>query len=174
MASKLVKDRASVDDWVQRESVWLPPTEASRLSSKFGLEPSKDESDEQAVKSRLVEYWEQKQELKRFFEEKRRAEEAKQALKEEFRRLADEWLEDTMFISSPSDKFLHRAYLEIIGMGKDAIPFLLREVRDLSGHWFLALRSITKQDPVQPEDANDMISMADAWLRWGREKGHEI
>src|ERR1044071_9655 len=168
MATKLAKDRTSVNEWVQRESVWLPPSEANRLSSKFGLEPSQEESGEQAMKIRLVEYLEQKLEIKRFFEEKRKTEEAKKALEEEFRRLADEWIVDTMFISSPSDKFLHRAYLEIIGMGKDAIPFLLREVREMSGHWFLALRSITKQDPVQPEDTNDMTSMARAWLQWGR------
>jgi len=94
------------------------------------------------------------------------------ALEQEFRSLADQWLADTAFLSAPADKFLHPCYLGIIGIGKPAVPLLLREVRELSGNWFLALRAITKDDPVQPEDAHSMRRMADAWLRWGRRQGY--
>ncbi|MCI0486844.1 MAG: hypothetical protein L0229_09615 [Blastocatellia bacterium] len=107
-------------------------------------------------------------------EEGQRAEEEKSSLEREFRALADRWLTETQFISDPSEKFLHPAYLGIIGMGRPAIPFLLSEVQSLSGNWFLALRSITKQDPVQPEDAGSMQGMAEAWLRWGRQQGYII
>lgn len=92
-------------------------------------------------------------------------------LEAEFHRLADVWRADTFAMSSSSDIVLHPSYYQIIGMGREALPWILRELRDAGGHWFLALRAITRENPVSAEDRGEVKKMTDAWLRWGRKNG---
>ena len=84
-----------------------------------------------------------------------------------FERLAAEWEEATEFISSTTQMSMHPAYQQTIGIGPDAVPLILGRMRTKSGHWFWALRVITRQDPVAPEDAGNVQAMTDAWLHWG-------
>ncbi len=86
----------------------------------------------------------------------------------DFQRLATEWKQETAHLSSPEMIAAHRAYQEIIGMGKNAIPFILRDLEDSPSQWFWALRSIVGESPVRPEDRGDVDAMAAAWLEWGR------
>ena len=54
-------------------------------------------------------------------------------------------------------------------MGKRAVPLILEQMRsegDDPDHWYIALESITGEDPV-PEDAfGNTVKMAQAWLSW--------
>lgn len=95
-----------------------------------------------------------------------------ESVEQKFRRLTDEWRETTMLSSSGTEIISHPAYLRIIGMGEKAVHLILRELQQREGHWFLALRSITEQNPVSPEDAGDMKRMAEAWIRWGHQNGY--
>jgi hypothetical protein len=90
---------------------------------------------------------------------------------ERFERLAAEWEAATQFMSSTTQMSMHPAYQQIIGIGPDAIPLILGRMQAKPGHWFWALRAITCQDPVAPEDAGNVQAMTDAWLVWGRERG---
>jgi cytochrome P450 len=85
-----------------------------------------------------------------------------------FRALADEWLDETAHLSDPVDKFMHPALVQIIGLGKPAVPLLLKEVQKMSGHWFYALEHINRMNPVPPEDQWSVEKTAAAWLTWGR------
>ena len=67
-------------------------------------------------------------------------------------------------------KAVHPAYQRIIGMGKQALPFIFRELQQKGGHWIWALRAITREDPTTPED-NSQQTIA-AWLEWGRKEGY--
>ena len=64
----------------------------------------------------------------------------------------------------------HRAYQEIIGMGKEAIPLILRDLKETHAPWFWALRSIARENPVRPEDRGDVDAMTAAWLDWGKRR----
>ena len=86
----------------------------------------------------------------------------------EFHRLAAEWKDETAHLSSPEMIAAHRAYQEIIGMGKDAIPFILQDLQKSPSQWFWALRAIAGDSPIRPEDRGDVDAMTDAWLDWGR------
>ena len=86
----------------------------------------------------------------------------------EFERLATEWKQETAHLSSMVTIAEHRAYQEIIGMGKDAIPFILRDLEVSPSQWFWALRSMAEESPVRPEDRGDVDAMTAAWLDWGR------
>jgi hypothetical protein len=88
----------------------------------------------------------------------------------EFERLAVEWKRETAHLSSPGAIAEHRAYQAIIGMGKEVIPFILRDLENSRAQWFWALRSIARESPVRPGDRGDIHAMTDAWLNWGRDR----
>jgi hypothetical protein len=89
----------------------------------------------------------------------------------DFQALAAEWERETLFLSSTTDIVLHPAYQRIIGLGPAAVPLILGRMRERPGHWFWALRAITGEDPVQPEERGDLAKMARRWLDWGAARG---
>ena len=95
----------------------------------------------------------------------------RETLEERFVRYAEEWRAETGFMSSVRDKALHRSYQQIIGMGQQAVPLILRDLRKRPDHWFWALNAITGVDPVPPSDRGQIKRMAEAWLRWGQARG---
>lgn len=97
-----------------------------------------------------------------------------QQLKETFSKLVEQWRLETRGISSTTELILHPAYQQIIGMGSDVIPLLLRELENKTGRWFWALKSITREDPVPPESRGKTQDMITAWLDWGRKKGYKL
>jgi len=96
-----------------------------------------------------------------------------QTIADRFSALADRWEEETAFLSSSTAIAEHPAYQEIIGMGWDAVPLIIGRLRQRSGHWFMALHSITGEDPVDPADAGRVERMREAWLRLAAERGWE-
>ncbi len=91
-------------------------------------------------------------------------------LEETFRALADQWREETGMLSSMSKKLAHPAYQKIIALGEPAVPLILRELRDRPGFWFEALKAITRQSPVPPDERTDPRRVRERWLNWGKEK----
>lgn len=89
-----------------------------------------------------------------------------------FLTLKARWEAETAVISSISEIVTHPAYQQIIGMGPIAIPLILSEMKKKPGHWFWALKSITGEDPVKPEQRGRMKEMTEAWLRWGKNQGY--
>ena len=92
-------------------------------------------------------------------------------LEEKFDALVQYWheLRDP---GSSTDDLHNPAYLQIIGMGEPAIPLLLREVNQQTGHWFSALKFITGAI-VKPEAPGGIPQLRRAWLQWGRENGYD-
>jgi hypothetical protein len=90
-----------------------------------------------------------------------------------FTLLANEWLQETRGMSSINQMSMHPKYQQIIGMGEVVVPLLLRELERKSGHWFWALKSITRADPVPPEYRGKVKEMIKAWLEWGRQRGYK-
>ena len=97
----------------------------------------------------------------------------KTELETTFHSLVEQWKSETRGISSTEQMSVHPAYQQIIGMGRDVIPLLLRELENNSGRWFWALKSISREEPVTPEQQGKTKEMIAAWLNWGREKGYK-
>ena len=91
---------------------------------------------------------------------------------ERFRKLADQWEDETMYLSNPHQMARHPAYQEILGMGIAAVPLILDRMKDRGGHWFSTLRAITAADPVPPQDRGNVPAMTLAWLAWGERNGY--
>lgn len=88
----------------------------------------------------------------------------------EFATLSKAWADETVLSSSIEQTVLHPAYQQIIGLGADALPLILRELENSPGYWYWALASIAREDPAA--DASDFEEARSSWLAWGREKGY--
>jgi hypothetical protein len=91
-----------------------------------------------------------------------------------FNGLAKKWKDETKGQSSVSRIVMHPSYLSIIGLGKEALPLILKDLKNEPNHWFTALRAISKVEssPVRPEDAGNIKKMTEAWLKWGKDNGY--
>lgn len=89
-----------------------------------------------------------------------------------FQHLVKQWKGERGARSSITETAIMPSYLNIIGMGEAAVPFILAQLR-LEGknpdQWFLALQAITRANPVDPKDQGDFSKMARAWMKWGAE-----
>jgi hypothetical protein len=94
------------------------------------------------------------------------------ALRQRFGQLYREWKDATKFSSSTNEIAMHPAYQQIIGMGREAIPLIVEELRRQPDHWFWALKAITGEDPVDPSDRGRVRRMADVWLKWAQDHGY--
>jgi site-specific recombinase XerC len=94
--------------------------------------------------------------------------------RERFRWLTRQWREATQWLSSTTEIAMHPAYQAVIGMGPEALPMILEDLRSNSGQWYWALKAISNEDPVPPRDRGAIKKMKDAWLRWGAEKGFDV
>ena len=92
-----------------------------------------------------------------------------------FQSLAGEWRKQSAAMSSVTAMAMLRPYQQIMSMGKDAIPFILAELKaegDDPDQWFWALSAIAEANRLNPpqirdEDQGDYQKMAQTWLAWG-------
>jgi hypothetical protein len=82
------------------------------------------------------------------------------------------WKRDRGPHSSSARLTDHPAYQQIIALGPEVVPLLLRELARSPDHWFRALHALTGADPVPSESRGKMREMAEAWLRWGHKQGY--
>ncbi len=68
-------------------------------------------------------------------------------------------------------KALHPAYQKIIGMGKEALPFIFRELQERGGDWIWALEAINRNENPASGIAKFKSAVA-AWLQWGKARGY--
>jgi len=77
------------------------------------------------------------------------------------------WKRERGLHSSSARLAEHPAYQEIIGMGPEVIPLLLRELEREPDHWFRALHALTGANPVPVESRGKVPEMAAALARLG-------
>ncbi|GJL77143.1 MAG: hypothetical protein NPINA01_01320 [Nitrospinaceae bacterium] len=98
----------------------------------------------------------------------------KKNLEKYFFFLASKWRADMAFQSSITKIVEHPAYKEIIDLGCDVVPLLLKELKERPDHWFVALKRITGKNPVSADQRGNFDQMAQAWLKWGEDNGIHI
>jgi hypothetical protein len=86
----------------------------------------------------------------------------------EFTKLAKVWREQAGGQSSPLKQSMHPAYQQIIGMGKQVVPLILKELKEKGGQWYWALGAITGDNPIDPQDAGNISKMKASWLDYGK------
>jgi len=89
-----------------------------------------------------------------------------------FQSLVSQWRSERGAMSSITEMVMLPTYQKIIGMGEDAIPLILAQLKSEGNEpdqWFWALAAITSDNPVKPEDQGDFPKMAQAWFKWAEE-----
>jgi hypothetical protein len=87
----------------------------------------------------------------------------------QFNELAAKWRKETGGYSTMIHIAGNNNYLDIIGMGKDVLPYIIKDLQKEPDYWFVALKHITKENPVPKEHIGDIDKMAEDWLNWARE-----
>lgn len=77
--------------------------------------------------------------------------------------LAKQWENEVEGYSSTAQISDHPAYREIISMGTQIVPLLLKELKNNPIFWLSALNEITGINPIQPEQRGKIKQMAEAW-----------
>ena len=85
--------------------------------------------------------------------------------------LAETWRRERGYSSSLSDMILMSSYQQIIGLGREAIPAIVRELRARPDHWFWALQVISGVNPVPESSEGRVKEMAKAWMAWAQAEG---
>jgi len=93
-------------------------------------------------------------------------------LERTFQALKDSWQNETTSLSSTNEIIYNENYQHIIGLGPDVIPLLLRDLARTQNFWFWALMMISRENPVNEDDAGDIEKMTKSWLDWGHRKGY--
>ena|SRR6266576_2465133 len=96
------------------------------------------------------------------------------SLELEFTERADRWEREAGIHSSPGAAILHNDYQSILGMGKPAIPLILKRLQRSGGNWFWALRHISREEEDPAKDAKDIQAAILAWIEWGRRNHYLI
>jgi len=78
---------------------------------------------------------------------------------------------ETAHLSSIHTLSMHPAYQRIIGMGPEVVPYILRQLVSDKGYWFWALKAITGENPIKPNNRGNINAMVQDWLQWGINKG---
>lgn len=87
-----------------------------------------------------------------------------------FREHATRWKKETQYLSSATKMFMHPSYRRIMGMGPDALPLILSELKQHPDHWFVALNAISGEDPAPVNSTFDQAVAA--WVAWGIKNGY--
>jgi hypothetical protein len=90
----------------------------------------------------------------------------------QFNELSIKWKSETGLFSTTFHKVANDSYFDIIGLGQEVVPILLHDMQKPTGtaHWHTALKAITKENPVPPEDLNKSKKVKEAWILWGKSK----
>lgn len=92
------------------------------------------------------------------------------AIAKEFEVLSSKWKAETSGLSNMLHITRNDNYLDIIGMGDKVVPLILKDLMKSPHHWFIALKAITKENPIANAHIGNVRKMSDDWLQWGKKK----
>lgn len=82
-----------------------------------------------------------------------------------------EWADDTKYLSCGYAD--HTIYQQIVDIGDDAIPELIRFLPKYPLHCIPALHGITGAQPIPKEDRGRLVKMIEAWQKWAKDNDYE-
>jgi hypothetical protein len=91
-----------------------------------------------------------------------------ESIEQRLRRLESQWRAETGNLSSSTKIIAHPAFQQIIALGREVVPLILRDLEERPRLWVWALPGITGANPVPESDRGNIAKMSDAWLKWGK------
>lgn len=68
----------------------------------------------------------------------------------------------------------HPTYQQIIALGTETIPLILKELKREPDHWFCALKELTGANSIKLENRGRLEKMRQDWLDWEEKNGSEL
>jgi hypothetical protein len=68
-------------------------------------------------------------------------------------------------------EYNHAAYMQVIGIGIEAMPILLKKLEDGDSDWIVAMKYIAGTTTTTPEMRGDVQTIRQSWLDWGTANG---
>lgn len=90
------------------------------------------------------------------------------SIERQFKQLAGLWKRNTAHMSIVARKVADPSYQDIIAMGAQVVPLILKGLEREPKHWFVALRALTGQNPAASRSPGDVKGTVESWLQWGR------
>lgn len=84
---------------------------------------------------------------------------------DKFNAMVKKWRLETAVLSSIEEKVNHKAFQEILKMGRVAVPLIVEELRRKPDFLFLALASLAPESDVVSFRGSPSETVS-AWLRW--------
>lgn len=86
--------------------------------------------------------------------------------------LIRQWEYDTRNTSSANQIFGHTSVASIIRMGQEAIPLVLKAMKE-NFHLTFVLHKLTGEWPVKDEYAGNGPKIVECWQKWARKRGYQ-
>ena len=91
-------------------------------------------------------------------------------LEQRFAGLAERWWLEAGGRSISTQMMDSDAFREIVALGEQVVPLILREMEHSHMHWHLALREITGEHPESAVQPGKVDQIRAAWLGWGHRR----
>lgn len=88
-----------------------------------------------------------------------------------FDALATRWRRETGGLSVVSARYEHPAMQQILAMGREVVPEILRRIEREPDHWHPALAMLTGESPFAPGEKVTVSQACARWVAWGRAHG---
>lgn len=88
-----------------------------------------------------------------------------------FDALATRWRKETGGLSVVRVRYEHPAMKEILSMGQEVVPEILRRLEHQPDHWHAALAQLTGETPIASGERITASQACRRWVAWGRQRG---
>lgn len=88
----------------------------------------------------------------------------------QFLLLAQKLQEETRFYSLKPQFQKLATYQSIVAMGRQVVPYILQELPEQGMLWSSLLQDITHENPVTPENRQNVEATKQTWLEWARKQ----
>ncbi len=93
-------------------------------------------------------------------------------LKQEYDRLAADFLSNSMFLSSTDAIAGLEEFAGIVGLGPAVLPYILNDLESAPNSWFPVLAAIAGTSPVREQSRGIVAEMISDWRSWGSAHGY--
>lgn len=87
-----------------------------------------------------------------------------------FQEYKENWLRQTDFLSNMLEITNNYYYQQIIALGEDVIPLIIKDLKYEENHWFVALEKILGFTPIKNEHKGIYKLIKSDWLNYLEEK----
>lgn len=89
-----------------------------------------------------------------------------QEVEKEFIGYKNNWIKQTCYQSNPEIVYSNENYKNIIKLGNNVVPFLIKDLKENNGDWLFALSSILGLDPVKDFNKGNWLNMKEDWIKY--------